>query len=386
MQARRLTWGLAAGVLATAYAALAIGSGLDRLSVNHPQLERLVPAPFRAGAARSGAALALAQGNDNAPSLAEQALRAGPVDRRAASLLGSARLLDGDLPGAEAAFRVSAQLGWRDPATQAYWYRAALDAGDHAQAAERLDALLRVNPGYRGAASLLAPLESTPEGRAALATRLAARPGWLASYFLPGDEVDKDAARRRAAVATALPAAGLRLGCKGAAPFVRALLGRNLRRDASRVWAEHCGEQPAAGLEDGDFARLAGDSTNSPFGWQRQSFADLDLAFESAADGTVAVTLRNEASVSRPFLSQPLALPPERYRLTANLSANGTGRIAASLTCADHPQLPTGVVGDIGGEGQLLDVPPCADQLLSLWLRPGTGRVSLANIRLEPVR
>ena len=39
-------------------------------------------------------------------------------------------LLDGKTADAEAAFRVAARFGWRQPTTQAYWYDAALQAGD----------------------------------------------------------------------------------------------------------------------------------------------------------------------------------------------------------------------------------------------------------------
>ncbi|MEO6041111.1 MAG: hypothetical protein ABIP41_04355, partial [Croceibacterium sp.] len=154
------------------FGVLAVGSGLDRLSGQAPGLERLVPGPFRAQAERSAALIAGARGRRAAAlDHARKAVAGDPVDPGAAPLLGAALLLQGDAARAEQAFRVSARLGWRDVPTQAYWYEAALEAGEMAPAADRLDALLRAHPGFPGSDALLARIEETPAGRRALERR-----------------------------------------------------------------------------------------------------------------------------------------------------------------------------------------------------------------------
>ena len=117
--------GLAGRIVASlgllAFAALAGASGLDRMSLFEPALGRLVPEPLRAQGARSTAALAITR-NQPGPALAaaRAAVKADPIDPGSTALLGTAYLLNGQLAEAEAAFRVAARFGWRDPATQAY--------------------------------------------------------------------------------------------------------------------------------------------------------------------------------------------------------------------------------------------------------------------------
>jgi hypothetical protein len=57
---------------------------------------------------------------------------------------------------AEAAFRIAARFGWREPTTQVYWYEAALQSGDLRARVERADALLRTHPGWSGDQPVLA--------------------------------------------------------------------------------------------------------------------------------------------------------------------------------------------------------------------------------------
>ena len=73
-----------ASALLVLYFLAAWGSGLDRLSIVSPSLERLVPGPLRAQADRSAAAIALARGDSqSALRYATQAVRTtGSSERR----------------------------------------------------------------------------------------------------------------------------------------------------------------------------------------------------------------------------------------------------------------------------------------------------------------
>ena len=162
------------------FGALALTSGIDRMSRHDPALARLLPGPLEAQAARSTAALALTREQAGpAIAAARRAVAADPVDPASTSLLGTAYLLGERPRKAEAAFRVAARFGWREPATQVYWYQAALQAGDLPRAVDRADALLRTHPQLPTRDAVLEPLESTAAGRAALIARMAGRPNWI---------------------------------------------------------------------------------------------------------------------------------------------------------------------------------------------------------------
>ncbi len=379
---------IALTALAALYLYAAWGSGMDRMSADAPALERLVPAMLRAQADRSAAATALARGEDaRALAFAAQAVRHDPVDPLADSLLGSARQYRGDVGGAEAAFRVAAQRGWRDRLTQLYWYDAAIQSGDVERAALRADALLRSDPDFALAGDLFAPLEASEAGRSALARRLAERPGWAGGFLTPGDQADVALLHHRAQIAQQAAAGRQALGCDLPRPLVATLLGRGMRSDAELVWQANCrNEGLQGGLSDGGFEQLAADRSASPFGWQK--YARGDVLIEAVADGAGGhrLTLRNTASVSRLILSQALALGSGHYRLRADIRSGGQpalGRIVASLDCDGHARRPEGVSGDPAGSGQLLAVAACPQQLLGIWLRPGAGPVTIDNMIIE---
>lgn len=363
------------------YGALALASGLDRLSGNVPALERLVPAPFRAQAARSAAELAFARGQRAAMVVAaRQAVAHDPVDPGSSSLLGAALLTAGDARGAEQAFRVAARFGWRDVATQAYWFEAAVEGGEMEPAADRLDALLRAKPDLAGGEALLARLEGTPAGRAALRERLARRPGWLPIY-LQVSGVAPATLGRRAQVLVDLANAGTRLGCTAIAPFVTDALAVGARREAEEAWIAHCpGARISGGIADPGFDSFGTDSA-SPFGWQAPPSGDIVIEPVAGPAGKRSLRLSNSASVSRLMLMQPIALAPGRYRLTAKVAP---GRLAASIGCRSQPALPHDVVGDPATGGQVLDVPACDRPALGLWLRPGASAVELDDVALAP--
>jgi tetratricopeptide (TPR) repeat protein len=366
------------------FGALAAASGLDRMSREAPALARLIPRPLQAHAARSTAALAVTR-EQPGPALAaaRRAVAADPVEPASTSLLGTAYLMAGRPAEADAAFRVAARFGWREPPTQVYWYQAALQAGDLPRAVDRADALLRTRPDLSARDRLLEPLESTAAGRAALIVRLAGRPNWLTGYLQPDEQLSDDTLDRRALVLTELAAAGTRLGCETVTPFVKAALTRGARDNAERVWTGHCpGAVLTGGLADGEFERFGRDET-SPFGWRSNLSGDVMVRLVEKNSRERAVQLLNRSAVSRLVLRQAVALEPGTYRLTAAAPA---GRVAASLGCGGPPPVPSLTDGDPAAGGQVLRVEACSRLELGLWVRPGAGEIELDSVVLEKVR
>lgn len=368
-------------VLGVAFACM--GSGLDRIAVQSLGVAAGVPGALRAQSYRPLAQIAMVAGQPAAAMrLAEAAVAADPVDPASSALLGGARMLANDYPGAEQAFRVAASFGWREPLTQRYWYAAALQSGDYLRAAERLDALLRVNGNLPDAGALLAPLEQEPAGRAALIARLRHRPIWLPTYLQPGTELDAEALSRRSEVLVELAAAGAPLGCPPLADWARGALARGDRGSAERVWQAHCPDAADDGLlADGEFDRLASDAA-APFGWEVERSGDVSVRPEAHGDG-YRLNLRNRASFSRRVLQQSVALAPGRYRLRGT---GPTGTFAASLGCGRTPGMPRLVEGDLAGQGQVLTVFEACDTLkLAIWLRPTDKAVTLDRVTLQPL-
>ena len=385
-----------ASALLVLYFLAAWGSGLDRLSIASPSLERLVPGPLRAQADRSAAAIALARGDSqSALRYATQAVRHDPIDPLSDSLLGSARQYRGDASGADAAFRVAATRGWRDRLTQLYWYGAAIQTGDAERAALRADALLRSDPYFAASGALLEPLEASPGGRVALARRLAENPGWATAYLSLPAAADAKQVRLKSEIALLAARQRGALDCATPRPLVEVLLARGMRRDAEQLWRAACGGELLAGIQqgglyDGGFDRLsAGAGENSPFDWRKHADGDVAIDRVGAIGGGFALTLRNSASVSRLALSQAVAFAPGQYRVRAKAAGDGKaaeGSVAISLDCGAQPRRPADVTGDVATTGQSLTIGDCDSQALGVWLRPGGGALNFDDVTIEKLR
>ena len=96
------------------------------------------------------------------------------------------------------------------------------------------------------------------------------------------------------------------------------------------------------------------------------------------------IEIENRSSVTRLVLSQPVDLLPGTYALRAKVDGPGGQHLAASLNCTT-PSRPRVRRARLDREGQQLVAPQCSDAVLSLWLRPGSGRVVVDRVELEPV-
>lgn len=370
----------------------ALGSGLDRMSAKNPALAGLVPPPFRANAWRGSSALATALGNLPAAQIAAtMAVRRDPMDAAAASALGMTRLASRDGTGAAEAFRVAAQLGWRDKSTQLYWMAVATNAGDFAIAAARADALLRQDAQLREQPLVLAALERLPGGRKALAARLALRPEWFGDYWSKLYLLKPEQLYARARVLDEPALRPARMMCAEVRTLAGTLLAHGKAEQGRLILKRFCRGGSEASLTDGGFERAQLSGT-SPFGWQFTGEGGLDVRLESRpGEAGKAVVIDSALSMRQVFASQALQLAPGRYRVSWRMPRGdgaSASRIVARLTCQQNG-------GDFlaaapAGRGHftaLAEVTPdCPSQWLDLAIDPGEGAVAIDDVRVAPAR
>jgi hypothetical protein len=227
-------------VLALVYAVLAVGNGLDRMAFAWPAVAPHLPAWFATDALEVTGEADLRRDPHAAVALAARLVARAPIEPFSTALLGAGRAANGDDAGADRAFRVAGQLGWRIPLTQSYLLDAALDAGDMRVAAQRLDALLRLQPDLLHTPAVLAPFEEDDAARAALVDRLATRPPWLGWYTGEMDPVPAATLARRVPSLLMLGDRGVILGCAAIAPAVRQLASAGLTGPAEALQRKHC--------------------------------------------------------------------------------------------------------------------------------------------------
>ena len=165
-------------------ALVAGGSQLDRTSRFAPQLAPAVPAPFRGFALSRLTEQAVAARNGaQAVALARELVRVRPLPAENLALLSQAALVNGDVPLGLAALEEAGKRSWREPLSQSALAQAALADGNAEAAALRVSALLATGTLEREVlGSLVAALTATPEGREALAARMAEKGYWQRNF------------------------------------------------------------------------------------------------------------------------------------------------------------------------------------------------------------
>lgn len=372
-----------------AFAVLAAGNGLDRASAQHPELARFVPGLLAAEAHRSRAAAAL-QAGDHGPALAAASMAAvaDPIDPRSTALLGATQLAAGQQVKADRSFRVAARFGWRDPLTQLYFMNVALNAGQPRLAALRLDAVLRQTPDFPVRDMLLAQFEATPQGRAALAERLALRPAWTDSYLQHASMLELPALRARAEVLGSL--AAMPWGCDVVSPLVVRLVLAGGSLEARQLWQAHC---PVAtpGIADPHFTALPQARQPVPFEWNLVGSGDVSaMPAAQTRDGATGLIVRVGGPVAQPVAWQMPAMPAGHYRLSWTAqdgSGQGARGAQLSLSCTPTGRSPVDSATLPGGKGQFQAMVNigngCAAPFITLWLAPGTDEVRFDNLVLS---
>ena len=379
---------IAAGLVG--FAALAAGSGADRLSAGNPALAARVPALFASEALRTLGAEALSGGKAvDAAAIGEAAIRNAPTDPQSTAIFGAGKLAAGEQVTADRAFRVAGQLGWRVPITQSYWMGQALAEGKYDIAALRLDALLRQQPALLRQRQLIDPMERNPAGRTAMIARMRLNPAWLSAYTGDVYQLPADVLLQRAEVLGEAAQSGLMLGCNEITPIAYWLSALKQHFAGSVLWRQHC---PAAGtglVSDGELAMLDIGEKPTAFGWVLNGNAELLLTLSrSEGGGGKRLTVDGTTGVPLSFLSQIVVLDPGRYVLawrSENLQNRMTSRIVASVVCLAAP--PQWVFAERDRTSRLwranFEVDgPCTAQQVNFGVASGTGQVWLEQIKM----
>jgi len=358
-------------------AALCLFSAGDRLA-NLPghAPSQLSPSWFGSGNARQAALRALDQRDFGAAlDWAKHVVARDPVGEYSSGLLGVSLLGVGQPAAAQQAYTIAASTGWRDEGVQTYWLMTALALGDKAIAAERLDALLRV--GNRDGQTLagLNELESSPEGRAALATRLALGPDWADWYVLSLTTVPSPGFASRLAVMQLAQRQHYRFDPHIVAAVTSSLLAKGRIVDAAQVWRSFGRGKRDVGraLVNGGFEQPRDDGSANPFDWVLLQDALVDVRIDGAAPGGgSALYINSTATTERRAAQQTLLLPPGDYVLHWT-AVNGNGErspaVSVNVTCNGSGRRLTSapvVVGRVGTAVKFTIPSDCAAQVISI--------------------
>ncbi|HWU03117.1 MAG TPA: hypothetical protein VN222_10295 [Novosphingobium sp.] len=321
---------------------------------------------------------------------ARDALARTPAESRTLAAYAMTRLLDHDPAGANQAFRLAAQLGWRDRLTQLYWLNQALELGDMRVAALRLDALLRQEPERAADEPAVTYLESLPDGRAQWVARMAERPNWLLPYALQADKLPLAEVVLRAQTLRELAGHGTVLGCIAVSPLVERLIAGGAVDAARDLWLAQCPGAAGHVVTDGRFIDARPDQTLASFAWQfmGQPDASAQLA-PGSRDGQRQVMMTTTGTGPVILLRQLVMAPrgPMRLRWRAvDEEGHASDRILAAVSCSQSPVQPLlpGKASQPGGYRELaVDVDAgCPAHWLYFAIAPGASGVGLEDVSM----
>ena len=183
---------------------------------------------------------------------------------------------------AYAAFRVAGGLGWRNIPTQLYWLEEARATKDVTAAAQRTDALLRMNTDNQAVEDTLVNLADTPVGQAALVDLLHQSPPWEDHFVIGTGDLTGNQLAVRLAVLEKAASSGAHFDCESVAAAVRQLIHQKDYEHAKGLWQVTCGNRDGSLIFDGDFEAPQDFESSSPFAWHLYSKGSLDVSLRSA--------------------------------------------------------------------------------------------------------
>jgi hypothetical protein len=252
---------------------------------------------------------------------ARAALTIVPRDVRALRVMGVAVSLQGRRRlGSELLLR-SGVLSWRDPPTQIWLIRAALDQRNYATAAQRIDAMLRGGQMSGNMLRLAHGVAALPEARAALVERLAEDPPWRTSFLADPEYLTPATDPSHVLLIEALRVRGVPPARAELVRFVNHLVQTGQFALARRVWLMSLtGEARtyvAGAIFDGDFNDDPGaeaEQPRFPFEWELDSGhgAIASTGTPPLLVGETALNVRSGDAEQR-LASQTVMLAPGRH-------------------------------------------------------------------------
>lgn len=220
---------------------------------------------------------------------------------------------------AASALTVAGSMGWHHSGVQAFWLQAALAAQDWKIAAQRLDALLRIDAPEVLWSDHMATLLAVPDGLKAMAVQAAKNPEWTSKALVSIDPARADrqtVANRLTLVETAWPQ-GLRIDCPALALLTNATVDTGLAVRGNDLWSRHC--DPGSIEHDGVLNLSTSDSaeqTRSLFGWTAVSSGRFSVNLTTDDQHGAAIHVNSSSMTSEAVARRVLTLRPGKYRLS----------------------------------------------------------------------
>lgn len=375
---------------AVALAALALLSGIDRVAAVQPHTVAPIKWPLDAGKSLASSHESLLIKDYEAARVAAiEAVRTAPLDAHAVAALGYSSYMSNRLDFAAVAFKVADRLGWRDNATQAYWFDRAIELGDVQAAVQHMSAILRTTPTSALENRMFDKIAQFEEGRDALAAELKRGPKWGRDFVIRIENPTIESLDARADIVR-------RVGkgvwsCEEIASMVDVLRPAGLLEDAQMVWKINC---PASRtlINDGEFNAVDRELHVNGLDWILVRNGDVAITEIDQSDGTHALAIDVAAAATTRVLLQPTFLSPGKYRLIwrmPNTDAHHVNSLTANLDCDQdlgtaQPGTPLpGYPGAYFADFDLTD--ECPEQLVTFWVEPH-NRVTLSNVGLIAIR
>lgn len=318
-------WALRVAIFLALLAVAAVFQ-LDRHSSTRMTLMAYVP-PGLGGFADAKAARVLAM---HAPEMAleraEASLRHRPIDAGTLAAFAMAAVEADDVDRAGRALSYAAGRGWRDTYTQVMVVGSAITEERWVVAAQRIDALSRLQREEEAIFASLSLMLPSEDGRKALAERLSESNPLvysLADFFGAYPDFGPQVAD------VFVTARGLQSGmpCASFSRVTRTLLARDHGAQAKSVWPARC-----LGKDSAKLAFSLGESDENPFAWSYPSAAGLSVRKGEEA-GTL--TVRNRDRLRRTFATRYVTLPAGSHVLTFEQEVTAAGRPGAMSGPAD---------------------------------------------------
>lgn len=238
-----------------------------------------------ATAAAAAAAQHLQTGDPKGAKIfARQALASSPLSAAAVRGLALAEQSLGNSQQANAILSQSAALGWRDIPTQLLLAQAYIAQGNYLEAAQRIDAALRVDPNDNKLYSVVDQLDTDPKFAKMLVERLSLSPNWRGRYFDAVGGVSPDLLQARGRVLMALTRSSAPPSQREALPTISALVQAGRVLQAYDVWRA-LQDTSTETSEVFDFER-SGFAGMAPFDWTLLSVLGVNVGTDTGSGGT----------------------------------------------------------------------------------------------------
>lgn len=336
-----------------------------------------------------GRQLAAAGRHDEAVGAAADALRAAPLNQRAARILGLSLTAAGRTEQGQSAMLLAAGMGWRDTPTLSWQMRSALQRGDMATALYSADAMSRRRRAPAEAFATIRRIAFAPGGTALVGAVLRDGPPWRRDFVSDVTPI----VPTQAVAFERLLAVG-RVPADEVSPYLRLMVDRGETRRAYALYRRLSGGFDAGGaLAASDFTGFPR-PVPSPFDWVASGSGDFAATATPRARGsTTGLSITGDAVVAQPVVIQIAVAPPGEHVLSAEQQGAGPhGPLGWSVTCmSGDTTLPMVVAAtDIGGGWQRIDhrftVPPgCTAQRVTLAIRPNGGDATRFAVQIGRV-